>query len=217
MFTVDLHTHTRFFHWNRGSATRFDPIGARFLEAFARWRGLDGVAVTNHDYYRSYEHGNAVVTIPGIEVSTTLGHVLVVGPDPPTETVPGRLTPAEVVDLAHERDCVAILAHPYRNSAVADSNAAVDAVEVNGKSATNGTRVERLADGLGLPLVGGSDAHFPFEVGRAYTSIDADALTAETVVDAIRDGRVAAQIDNRFVNRLIRGGYDRLHAYKGHA
>jgi hypothetical protein len=215
MFDIDLHTHTRFFHWNRGSPTRFDPLGARLLRAFAHWRGLDGIALTNHDYYRPYE-GTAVRSLPGIEVETTVGDVLVVGPDPLTDTTAGELTPAEVVEEAHERGCAAILAHPYRDSTVAESGAAFDAVEVNGKHPRRRERVERLADELGLPLVGGSDAHYPFEVGRAYTVVEADALTPASVVDAVRDGRVEVRVENHPVDRGLREVYRRTHAAKGY-
>lgn len=217
MFAVDLHTHTRFFHGNRGSPTRFDPIGARLLQLFARFRGLNGVALTNHDYYRDFGGDADVVTVPGIEVSTTQGHVLVVGPDPPSTTVPGQLTPEEVAERAHDGGCVAILAHPYRNSTVVESSAALDAVEVNGKHPLRRAKVERLADGLGLPVVGGSDAHYPFEVGRAYTSVDTETLTAETVVQAIRDGRVEALVDDRLSNRLLQSVYARVHEFRGHS
>jgi hypothetical protein len=142
--------------------------------------------------------------------------VLVVGPDPPTDTVPGALTPETVAERAHERGCVAILAHPYRNSTVAESGAALDAVEVNGKHPKRRAKVERLAADLDLPVVGGSDAHFPFEIGRAYTTVDAESLTAEAVVDAIRDGRVDARVDDRLSNRLVQRAYEAVHAVRGH-
>lgn len=216
VYALDLHTHTRFFHWQKGTPTRYDPVGARLHEAVAARRDLDGVALTNHDYYQPFGDDEAVVSVPGIEASTTRGHVLVVGPDPPTRTEPGTLTPTAVAEAAHDRGCAAILAHPYRNSTVADTTAAMDAVEVNGKHPGRRKMVERLAAELDLPLVGGSDAHDPFEVGRAYTAVDADELTPEAVVDAIRDGRVDPRIDDRLSNRLVRAAYDRIHAYKGH-
>jgi predicted metal-dependent phosphoesterase TrpH len=216
VYALDLHTHTRFFHWQKGTPTRYDPFGTRLLEAVAARRDLDGVALTNHDYYRPYGRDEAVVSIPGIEVSTTRGHVLVVGPDPPTDTEPGQPSPTAVAETAHDRGCAAILAHPYRNSTVADTTAAMDAVEVNGKHPGRRGMVERLADDLDLPVVGGSDAHYPFEVGRAYTAIDADELTAAAVVDAIRDGRVEPRVDDRLSTRLVQAAYDRVHAYKGH-
>lgn len=214
MQTVDLHTHTRFFHSNPGEPTWYDPLGARLLQAAAHRRGLDGVALTNHDYFRHYGGSESVAAIPGIEVTTTSGDVLVIGPDPPTHTEPGDLTPGEAADLARDRGCATVLAHPYRNSTVSESNAALDAVEVNGKHPKHRARVERLAERLDLPLVGGSDAHFPVEVGRAYTAIDADTLSPTSVVEAIRDGRVSPRVDDRLSNRVVQRAYEIVHQVK---
>lgn len=127
MLSLDLHTHTRFFHWGTQS-TWFDPLGSWLLCLIARHRGLDGVALTNHNYYRSF--GRSFVCIPGVEITTTCGHVLVVGPDPPTSTEPDTLTPEETVSLAHDRGCAAIIAHPYRNSTVREVAESFDAIEV---------------------------------------------------------------------------------------
>lgn len=214
MFHVDLHNHTRFFHGRRRLGDLYDPIGVRLLSAVARRRGLDGLATTNHDYYTHFEDRNDLVILPGIEVTTTAGHVLVVGPDPPVQTDPGELTPGETVDLAHDHGCAAIIAHPFRNSTVREADAGFDAIEVNGKHPRTRAWVERLAADLDLPLVGGSDAHYPIEVGRAYTTVDADELTPGRVVDAIRDGRVDAQVDDSRFRRLVQAIYRRIHGHK---
>ncbi|MCO8243128.1 PHP-associated domain-containing protein [Haladaptatus sp. AB643] len=213
MFAIDLHAHTRFFHGHEQAAALFDPIGVRLLELGARYRGLDGVALTNHDYYHSFS-GQLVQTIPGIEVSSTKGHILVVGPDPPTRTSPGTLTPKEVVELAHERGCAAIVAHPYRNSTVREVDAEFDAIEVNGKHPRTEQWARDLAEQYDLPLVGGSDAHYPIEVGRAYTLVDADTLTPENVVAAIRDGRVKPEVRRGTLDKLVRRGYRKVHQQK---
>lgn len=214
MFRVDLHAHTRFFHWSPGQPTRFDPFGADLLALFGRWRGLDGVALTNHDYYRAFDVGSDdTLFLPGIEVTTTEGHVLVIGPDPPSRTPPGELTPQEVVSRAHEAGCVAIIAHPYRGSSVAESGADFDAVEINGKHPRTADAVRGLAERLDLPVVGGSDAHFPFEAGRAFTTIDTETLTPESVVAAIRNGRVEPAVSDGLPDRLLRVGYRYVHRY----
>ncbi len=215
MRVVDLHTHTRFFHGFDSRPTPFDPLGARVLGTLARRRGLDGLAVTNHDYcWHRFDAGPAV--IPGIEVSTTRGHLLIVGPDPPLTTDPGALSPAEAVDLAHERGCAAILAHPFRNSTVGESGADVDAVEVNGKNPENQARAGELADDLGVPLVGGSDAHYPFEVGRAVTAVDVADLTPSSVVAAIREGDVDPVVHEDALDRAMKPVYRAVHRLKGH-
>lgn len=212
MFAVDLHAHTRFFHGFPGRPTAYDPVGANLLALCGRFRGLDGVALTNHDYYTDFDVvPDEPQFIPGVEVTTTDGHVLVLGPDPPTRTTPGEATPREVVTMAHEADCAAVIAHPYRRSSVRESDAAFDAVEINGKHPNEIRRVRDLADRLDLPVVGGSDAHFPFEAGRAFTEVDAPTLTPESVVTAIRDGRVAPRIHDGRLDRIVRRGYRYVH------
>ena len=250
VYAVDLHTHTRFFHGFGPRPTAFDPAGVRLLSSMAAHRGLDGVALTNHDYtYRvggegqflaadnatdggsrargsndtapdaseQRDTGGEITTIPGIEISTTHGHLLVIGPDPPQSTQPGSLTPEEATDLAHDRGCATILPHPFRNSVVRNSSAEFDAVELNGKTGKNHDAARALAADCDLPVVGGSDAHYPFEVGRAFTRIDTQELTPRTVVDAIRDGRVEPVIAcPDAVQRVLEPAYRLVHWGKGH-
>ena len=217
MYRIDLHAHTRFFHGHRRLGDAYDPLGVRLLAQVARARGLDGIATTNHDYYRAFDGEIAGVrVIPGIEVSTTRGHVLVVGPDPPVETPRGERTPEDVVAEAHDRGCAAIIAHPYRNSTVREVDASFDAIEVNGKHPRTREWVERLADEHGLPMTGGSDAHYPVEVGRAHTAVEAAELTPESVVEAIREGRVEPRIDDWLPYRLIGRLYRAIHGRKDH-
>lgn len=216
MLSIDLHTHTRFFHGYDRIASRFDPYGHAALTTVANRRGLDGVALTNHDYYRPLgDPFEEFLSIPGIEISTTEGHIVVLGPDPPTRTNEGELTPEEAVSLAHERGCVAILAHPFRNSTIRETDIAFDAIECNGKHPRTWRLVREIARERKIPLVGGSDAHYPFEVGRAYTRIDANP-TPESIAEAIREGRVEPALSDDPLSRLLRRGYRRVHERKGH-
>lgn len=215
VFDCDLHTHSRFFHVDPSVAAGYDPIGTRLTLAVAKQRGFAGIAVTNHDYFRP-ETLVGESCLPGIEISTTEGHLLVIGSDPPTRTRPGELSPTEAVDLAHNHDCVAIIAHPFRNSMLKESDAPFDAVEINGKHPEYRRQVEALAADRGLPIVGGSDAHFPFEVGRVGTRFESNRLTVENVVAAIRDGRVEPVFHEGPLLGRLRGIYNRIHRIKGH-
>lgn len=216
MIDCDLHTHSRFFHRPRETATFYDPWGVRLSLFAARRRGVDGIAVTNHDFFRddTIVDGSCV---PGIEITTTKGHLLVIGPDPPTKTEPGVLEPAEAVELAHAHDCVAIIAHPFRNSTLRDIDAEFDAIEINGKHPELRQRIERSARKRDLPIVGGSDAHLPFEVGRVSTRLDIDRLTPTAVVDAIRDGRVEPVFRDGPLLRGVWKLYDQIHRRRGHS
>lgn len=214
MFDVDLHTHTRFFHSWPGRPTPFDPVGVRVLAWMAERRGLDAVVLTNHDYYEPFE-ASGVTLLPGNEITTTKGHLLAVGPDPPSRTEPGAMTPAEAATLAHERGCACVLPHPFRGSQIRTTDAPVDAVELNGKHTGTHPEARELASELGVPLVGGSDAHFPVEVGRSYTRVDADELTPEAVVGAIREGRVEPAAKRHRADELVQRLYDAVHGVRG--
>ncbi|WP_321167844.1 PHP domain-containing protein [Halobaculum saliterrae] len=216
-FAVDLHSHTRFFHGRVGRPTAYDPVGLRLQTAAARRRGLDALAVTNHDY--AYSAETAFPTVPGIEVSTTRGHVVIVGANPPARTTPGEHTPEEAVALAHERGCAAILAHPFRGSMARRSGADFDAVEINGKNPEHESRTRRLAERLDLPLVGGSDAHYPVEVGRAYTvvDVDGDEPTPRAVADAVRAGRTEPVLRFDGLQRVVDRAYTAIHARRWRA
>ncbi|XVH32077.1 PHP-associated domain-containing protein [Haloferacaceae archaeon DSL9] len=215
MYAVDLHAHTRFFHVGPGKATPYDPIGLRLNALVARARGLDAVASTNHDYAYAPGATLPVDVLPGIEVSSSDGHVLVVGPNPPERTTPGSMTAAEVVDDAHDRGCAAIMAHPFRNSDARNTDADFDAVEINGKNPGHTARTVRLAAERGLPLVGGSDAHYPIEIGRAFTRVDVENPTAAAIADAIRSGDVTAMRHTSRFSRALGQLYTAIHRGKG--
>lgn len=215
VFDCDLHTHSRFFHRDPGFAAGYDPYGVRATLRMARRRGLDGIAVTNHDFFRNKTLVSDAC-IPGIEISTTEGHLLVIGPKPPKRTQAGTLSPEEAVELAHQHDCVAIVAHPFRNSRLRESDADFDAIEINGKHPEHRERIQRIASDRDLPIVGGSDAHFPFEVGRLSTRLDIDRLTPEAVVNAIRDGQVEPVVRDGRLTRALGSVYSNIHRLRGH-
>ncbi len=66
--------------------------------------------------------------------------------------------------------------------------AALDALELNGKDFTMDDRVGAEATRLGLPIMGGSDAHFWAQVGIKTTVLPIDEITQASVTSAIRDG-----------------------------
>ncbi|MDK2892816.1 PHP domain-containing protein [Methanohalophilus sp.] len=88
----------------------------------------------------------------------------------------------------------------------------IDAVEVfNSRCLTSyaNKRAKMVADRLGIPQVGGSDAHEPGMVGRSYTEIDASEKTVEAVLSAIKNGNVKAGGQRTppqyFIKQMFRG------------
>ncbi len=110
---IDLHTHTG---WGSGDS-HLDP--SDMIEQARRW-GMDGIAVTDHDFAWDPEkvemlrrrHGFLVIA--GAEMDTDAGHVLVFGLPGPRRWL--RLPDAQ--PLRAEVDAaegVMVLAHPFQD------------------------------------------------------------------------------------------------------
>jgi len=191
---IDLHVHTIYSYDS--------TITLREAVKWCRLRGLNGFAITDHDTIEGLNHISDVdgcLIIPGLEVSARGGHVLALGVE---ESIPKGRSIAETVDLIREMGGASIIAHPYaplKSWVDADEleNVALDAVEVaNSMQIPYNSmlrRNRRLAERLGLPETGGSDAHTPWIIGLAYTLIDAEEESLEAVLKAIREGRTEAE------------------------
>jgi predicted metal-dependent phosphoesterase TrpH len=183
---IDLHVHTRYSH---DSTTTLDEI-----VAYAKKRGLDGIAITDHDVVEGAlklaQKVKELVVIPGVEVTTSHGHVLALNI---TRPVPTELSPFETIQIIHEAGGIAVAAHPtvfYKGlGGHVDSN--FDAVEVINASAfpffLSTYLSQKLAVRLDLPQTAGSDAHYASEIGLAYTVVDAEPEVNE-IVHAIKKG-----------------------------
>lgn len=64
-------------------------------------------------------------------------------------------------------------------------------------------------------MVGGSDAHYPFEVGRGYTEVDTEEATPEAIVTAVKEGRVDAATGHGRIDRALEPLYRAVHAARG--
>lgn len=192
---IDLHVHSVY---SQDSCVTFEDAVRRCHE-----EGLDGFAFTDHDAMaefpvRKAEEGG-VVFIPGVEISAVGAHVLAFDIN---ELVPMELPISETVDRIHDQGGIAIVAHPYSVfrtwvSAREIEEAGFDCVEVaNAAQFPYGMMVkknEELAERLGLPMTGGSDAHIPRTIGRAYTILEAEAGDIEGVLGALRKGDTEAE------------------------
>ena len=180
MNRYDLHVHTD-----------ASPCSATAPERVARGAvaaGLDGIVVTDHDPMANVSAVRAaapdsLTVVPGVEVTTTEGHLLAID----VTTVPDPGPPLAVVEQVHDQNGFAVLAHPFDTlrqqfSPDLDELAArVDAVEViNSRTVkpADNRRARAFASRHRVPATGGSDAHFPFELGRAFTRSEAPLRAA---------------------------------------
>ena len=192
MLACDLHVHT---NYSKDGESSVEEI---LLQAEAE--GLDAIAITDHDCVDGAKEAllrpSTVLVIPGIEVSTKQGHLLVLGV---TEVIPAGLDVVTTVNIARRMGALAILPHPYhvwRHGVARRKKVGmnvVDAVEAFNSRYIVGSanqKAARVAKRLGKPCVGGSDAHNAKFVGFGRTYIEAEK-NVPAIFEAIRAGRVS--------------------------
>lgn len=167
----------------------------------AKRKGLDGLAVTDHDIPMSKEHAERVtsesglIVVPGIEVSSKSGHVILLCPKEQSFKDPAL---NDVVKVAKEWGCPLIIPHPADPlshgigeevvRSIKYINPALEVLNASTFSIYN-HRAKKIAEELCLYEVGGSDAHVASAVGSAYTLVDVKDRTTEAVVEALTAGK----------------------------
>ncbi len=186
---IDMHTHTS-VHSTDSNLLPHDLI-TRAAE-----RGLDGVVLTEHDVVWPSDRAArlseeiGILVLPGVEVTTELGHVLVYGLH---SFVPRISDARRLRSLCDERDALMFLAHPARDPGLRvprDRMQLFDGVE--GLNGCDGPLQNQSASSRGrtrpLPPIGGSDSHALHEVGTAATDFDADIHSLDDLLAALRSG-----------------------------
>jgi hypothetical protein len=198
---IDLHAHTTF---SDGTFSPFDVV------VQARRRGLDAVAITEHNLlfpsrlarWFSARIGGPTVLL-GEEITSARAHVVALGIE--RRIAPGPLD--EVITSIHAQHGVAIAAHPVARfwSAIDPVARDFDGAEVMhpiawsiGRSGWRWTEMrdwwlraadERAAGGRPFAAIGSSDAHFGATLGMDRTFVFARDESEASIVEALRAGR----------------------------
>ena len=206
---IDLHTHSY-----PGSDDSF--MGADELIETARAIGLDGVCLTEHAYFwstddvRELSRKHNFLVLPGCELNTDDGHVVVFGLQ---EYVFGLHRAAFVRQLVDRSGGVIIAAHPFRHRFLeeparkSESRRAMleraagdgffrlcDAIEgINGRGhpLENGFSTD-LGNRLDMRMTGGSDAHRVPQLGTAATRFETAITDLDDLLRELRAGRFQA-------------------------
>lgn len=194
MLRFDLHVHSD-----------YSPDGHSSVEEIlraAQQKGLDGVAITDHDTtagaIRALEVRDKVapglLVIPGQEISTKAGHLIVLGV---TMEIPKGLPVRDTIAMAHELGGTVVVPHPdQRTRHGMRIPGGADAVEVYNSRYIFGYHnfmTSRKVSKRKMPAVAGSDAHVASMVGQAVTEIMAPR-DVPAVLKAIREGRTRIDV-----------------------
>ena len=195
ILAADFHVHS---FPGDGSLAPWD------LAVEADRRGLDAIALTNHNHRLSWRltqrlplatHG--ALLIPGEELTAMAFHIAAVGS---REDVSWRQGAAAAVRAIHAQGGVAIAAHPAGSDAEAFDDAAIDVLD--GVEAAHPLAYV-VADGRrdltafyqrakvrcpAIAAIGSTDFHFFAPVGFCRTFVFASERSTPAIVEAIRRG-----------------------------
>lgn len=183
----DLHIHSN--HSNDSDLTVDDILRQ------AGRKGLDGIAICDHNTVdgslhaieRTKELNLPLLVLPGIEVSTSDGHLIVIGI---RENILPNLPVSETISIARQKGGVLIAPHPFKKGSLGLAAKDADAIETFNSRCIFGEnkRAKELALSLGKPEVGGSDSHLLSSIGLGFTEIDAQS-SERSVLESIRKGK----------------------------
>lgn len=209
----DLHIHSNYSH---DSDLAVDDILKQAVK-----KGLDGIAICDHNTLagshlaleRAKELDVPLVVIPGMEVSTKKGHLLVLGI---REEIPPDLSLQETIRMSRQKGAVVIAAHPFKVRSVGDVDGLdLDAIETFNSRCIFGEnrKAREMAQSLGKPEVGGSDSHLLATIGFGYTEIEGQP-DESSILQAIREGRTRSKGQivplSIYSTQVIRGLFRRL-------
>ena len=204
---IDLHTHTQ-------PLSHDSLLTADDLIDLAKQSGLDGVCLTEHDFFWEPDavvdlrRRHQFLVLPGIEINTEDGHIVVFGLE---RYVYGMHRFHELSALVEAASGVMIAAHPYRRqlpfelrhegdwsealerAAKNDAYRHVHAIEThNGRgSERENAFSQAIRERLGLSAIGAGDAHEAKDVGRCATEFERKISGLADLIAELKAGRFA--------------------------
>jgi len=159
------------------------------------------VCITEHHDYDISEPFDAISRkekfpiIRGMEYKAKEGHLLVYGVNMGRGDMPAQMPMQQVIDWVMQKGGVAIPAHPYQpdmfgaclGDRLCELKHLVAVEACNGSaSETENQQAFNRAKKMGWGCVGGSDAHGPDHIGKAYTLFPGEVKTVQQLVRALK-------------------------------
>lgn len=186
---LELHIHSRYSY-----DSLLDP---EMIIRVARDKGLNGIAVTDHETIKGGLEAQRVnkdpgfAVIVGCEVKTEVGDITGLFLH---EEIKSR-NYWDVIDEIREQGGIVVLPHPYRGHKLNEVLiSAVDAIETFNSRTGRAENIlaEELREKHGKAAVAGSDAHFYSEIGLGRTEVNDSE--PEDIPALILGGKTAALV-----------------------
>ncbi|MFA5013698.1 MAG: CehA/McbA family metallohydrolase [Candidatus Paceibacterota bacterium] len=196
---IDLHCHT---YYSKDSI-----CSPKSLVDSAIGRGLDGIAITDHNSARAWPElieycaRKKMLLILGEEIKVkengkTIGEILayfiVKEIDPKNKTI------EEIIKEIRDQGGIAVMAHPFHRSKpfkdqerYAELFDAIECFNSRSQTTAGNAASQKIVGQYSLPFVAGSDAHTPWEVGNAF--IEAEQSSTEELKTKILNRQIKFQ------------------------
>jgi predicted metal-dependent phosphoesterase TrpH len=195
MIKIDLHVHSEYSE---------DAIGSpKDLIKILKKKGLNGMAITDHNTLEGSILAQKIapkdfIIIPGVEVSTKVGHLIALDIDRPIKK---SLSIEETVEKVIDLGGTPIVPHLYRNmSGIKEENLEkilkrINAIEVFNACSVPQTNLKtaKLAKKMNFGGTGGSDSHDPKYAGAGYTIINSTDLRKDSIISEINKKKTWGQ------------------------
>lgn len=181
---IDMHCHSYY--------SRDGYSSPEALIRQAQKKGLNGIALTDHNNTKGWQRAQkiadelGIILIQGEEIkikenNKTIGEILAYFIE--KEINPKGKTLQEVINEIHNQNGLAVIAHPHHwkkpFKRLEECKNIVDAVE-----AFNARSQSKKGDALSLsfaqknnlPITAGSDCHNAFEIGSSYIEVEAKTI-----------------------------------------
>ena len=206
-----MHTHCEFSPDSRTPV----PVQALAMKV----AGLDVVCATDHNTIegalRLQDKADGFRVIIGEEISSRDGEIIGLFL---TAAIPRDLSGEETIARIHEQGGLVSVPHPFshnrlyhiRRDALERLWPQIDALEIfNAREAfaADNRRAAAYAKERNIPGAVGSDAHRPWEIGRAWLEVD-EFSGRDDFVDALRTGVVHGRLAGHGIHFQTR--YDKL-------
>jgi len=208
---VDFHTHTS------DDPKDYIDFSAEDLIDRAAEQGFDALAITNHEAitfsrrFEEYAAARNVLLIPGVELTLSHKHVVVINPE--SREVEAFRSLDDLAALRNEETLV-IAPHPYYpgsrclRSKLEPYLDSFDAVEFSffyNHFINPNKRAVETARTSGKPLVGSSDCHNIWQVGYTYSLVEAER-NISSIIAAVKNGRVEVATTPLSMGSMFRVG-----------